>query len=116
MINCPHCHSAALIKAGHHPSGSQRYQGQAGQRVHTPEPHPNGGGAELRAPALRLDREGMGWRRIGRVLKVPPQSSSNWINAAEPQLNPTPPQPRAAAVIELDARYTLVGQKKTASR
>ena len=116
MINCPHCHSAALIKAGHNPSGSQRYQCKACQRVHTPEPNPKGGGAELREQALRLYLEGMGLRRIGRVLKVHHQSISNWINATEPQLNPTPPQPSAAVVIELDELFTFVGEKKTASR
>lgn len=115
MINCPYCQSTALIKAGHNSSGSQRYQCKACRRVHTPEPNPQGCPTATREQALRLYLEGLGVRRIGRVLKVHHQSISNWINAAEPQLNPTPPQPSEAAVIELDELFTFVGQKKTES-
>jgi transposase-like protein len=108
MILCPHCHTASLVKAGRNPSESQRYTCKTCQRVHTPEPTAKGYLPELHAQALRLYLEGTGIRRIGRLLGVNPQTVTNWINAAAAKVQPTPPQPAASDVIELDELYTFV--------
>lgn len=64
--------------------------------------------------ALRMYVEGNSQRSIGRILKVSPQSVSNWINAYIAQLPPAP-LPQKPRVAELDELYTFLQQKKTRS-
>ena len=115
MRTCPHCHNATLVKDGLNASGSQRYLCKTCQRIHTPEPKPNGYPKDVREKALRLYLQGMGLRAIGRILNVNHQSVTNWVNAVSDKLEPTPPQPTAAEVIEMDELYTFIGAKKTKS-
>jgi transposase-like protein len=113
MDPCPHCQSPTLIKAGHNPSGSQRYQCKACHRISTPAPKPNGYTAAVRQQALRLYLEGTGLRGIGRLLQLHHQTVSNWVTATAAHLEAIPPQPSESAVVELDELYTFVGKKKT---
>ncbi len=64
--------------------------------------------------ALRMYVEGSSQRSIARILKVSPQSVSNWINAYVTQLPPAP-VPRKPKVTELDELYTFLKRKKTKS-
>ena len=115
MNRCLHCHSEALVKAGHNPSGSQRYQCKRCKRHSTFEPQAHGYAEATREQALRLYLEGNGLRRIGRLLQVHHQTVANWINARHATLPSQPPQPETAAVVELDELYTFVASKKTNS-
>ena len=64
--------------------------------------------------ALRMYVEGNSQRSIARILKISPQSVSNWINAYVSQLPPTP-MPHKPKVAELDELYTYLKRKKTKS-
>ena len=64
--------------------------------------------------ALRMYLEGSSLRSIARILKISPQSVSNWINAYVAQLPPAP-VPQKPKVAELDELYTFLQQKKTKS-
>ena len=64
--------------------------------------------------ALRMYVEGSSQRSIARILKISPQSVSNWINAYISKLPPAP-MPNKPMVAELDELYTFLNQKKTKS-
>lgn len=64
--------------------------------------------------ALRMYVEGSSQRSIARVLKVSPQSVSNWITAYVSKL-PAVPVPQKPKVAELDELYTFLKRKKTKS-
>ena len=100
------------MKAGFNSSGSQRYKcGECG-RAHTPEAKEKGYSKETRQLALRMYVEGNSQRSIARILKIGPQSVSNWINAYVAQLPPAP-VPHKPQVAELDELYTFLKRKKT---
>jgi transposase len=69
---------------------------------------------EIRLLALRMYVEGSSQRSIARILKISPQSVSNWISAYVSKLPPTP-MPQKPKVAELDELYTFLKQKKTRS-
>ena len=69
---------------------------------------------ETRMLALRMYVEGSSQRSIARILKISPQSVSNWINAYVSKL-PAAPMPDKPKVAELDELYTYLKQKKTKS-
>ena len=64
--------------------------------------------------ALRMYVEGNSQRAIARILKVSPQSISNWINAYVSKLPPVP-MPKKPKVAELDELYSFIRHKKTRS-
>ena len=115
MISGPHCHcSTPQVKNGRTRAGSQRYLCRACQRKYTPNPQPQGYGADLRRQAVQLYVDGMNLRRIGRTLGVVHQTVANWVAAHADALPAQPPQPNTPVeVAELDELYTFVGNKKT---
>lgn len=68
----------------------------------------------MRLLALRMYVEGNSQRSIARILKVSPQSVSNWVEAYIAKLPPVP-MPQKPKVAELDELYTFLKQKKTKS-
>lgn len=83
------------------------------RRYSTPAPNPQGYGDEQRRRALEFYLEGIGLRRIARLLKTHHQTIANWINQYHAKLPTTPPQPATSEVTELDELYTFAGAKKT---
>ena len=102
------------MKAGFNHSGSQLYKCGECKRAYTPEAKEKGYPKETRMLALRMYLEGSSLRSIARILKISPQSVSNWINAYVAQLPPAP-VPQKPKVAELDELYTFLQQKKTKS-
>jgi transposase-like protein len=102
------------MKAGFNHSGSQRYKCGECQRAYTPEAKEKGYAQETRMLALRMYVEGNSQRSIARILKISPQSVSNWINTYVSKLPPAP-MPHQPKVAELDELYTFLQQKKTNS-
>ena len=114
-MKCPTCGANwHQRKAGYNHSGSQRYKCGECQRAYTPEAKQKGYAKETRLLALRMYLEGNSQRSIARILKISPQSVSNWINAYVSKLPPTP-MPRKPKVAELDELYTFLKHKKTKS-
>ena len=116
MITCPHCQrSTQQVKNGRTPAGSQRYRCRVCRRKYTPDPRPQGYGADLRRRAVHLYVDGMNLRRSGRTLGVVHQTVANWVAAHADALPAQPPAPSGAVeTAELDELSTFVGAKKTA--
>lgn len=102
------------MKAGFNHSGSQRNKCGECKRAYTPEAKEHGYPQATRMLALRMYVEGSSQRSIARILKISPQSVSNWINAYVSKLPPAP-MPSKPKVAELDELYTFLKQKKTKS-
>jgi transposase-like protein len=102
------------MKAGFNHSGSQRYKCGECKRAYTPASKEKGYSQDTRLLALRMYVEGNSQRSIARILKVSPQSVSNWIEAYIAKLPPVP-IPQKPKVAELDELYTFLKQKKTKS-
>ena len=64
--------------------------------------------------ALRMYVEGNSQRSIARILKISPQSVSNWMSDYVSKL-PSAPMPPKPKVAELDELYTFLKRKKTSS-
>jgi len=92
------------MKAGFNHSGSQRYKCGECKRAYTPESKEKGYSQETRMLALLMYVEGNSQRSIARILKVSPQSASNWIDAYIAKLPPAP-KPQKPKVAELDELY-----------
>ena len=71
--------------------------------------------------ALKMYVDGLGFRRIGRLLGVNHSSVVNWVNAYHATLPPALAVSQDAAqagkveVIEMDELFSFVGTKKAAS-
>ncbi len=124
MVLCPHCQSSnRQNKAGKTRFGSQRYFCCACRRTYTPTPKPQGCPASLRQEAVRHSLEGLSQRKVGRLLKVAPQSVANWLFQAgaklqeiqaQGQMPEVPPELAALAegVMEQDELYTFCNAKR----
>jgi transposase-like protein len=114
-MKCPYCQTEEKqVKAGLTTYGTQRYKCQKCKRKYSPEAKQPGYPNEVRMKAIQLYLEGIGFRGIGRILKVNYQSVINWVNAYTAQL-PQADMPKEPKVGELDELFTYVGNKKTKS-
>lgn len=80
VYTCPVCQGTAR-KDGHTPIGSQRARCQLCGKRYTPVKKDRCA-PELRARAVQLAGEGMGFRAIGRILGVHHSSVSRWVGKA----------------------------------
>ena len=76
MFNCPKCTSYNFVKAGFI-SESQRYKCKKCGYFFTKKCL--GYDIEIKIKAIRMFREGLGFRSIGRLLDVSFQSVANWV-------------------------------------
>lgn len=114
-MRCPKCESEEKQhKIGKTVAGSQRYRCYLCGCKYTPAKKPRGYSFEIRQKAIQLYVDGMNLRRIGRQLKVNPQSVANWIKA-HAEILPPAPVPEEIENAELDELFTFIGEKKTES-
>jgi insertion element IS1 protein InsB len=74
-VQCPHCHSTEVIKAGKHATGSQRYQcqnGQCARRIFLLQYQDRGRVPEVRRQVVDMALNGSGVRDTARVLRISP--------------------------------------------
>ena len=74
-VQCPHCQSVAVIKAGTQANGAQRYQCQNGQcprRIFLLQYHDRGRVLEIRRQVVDMALNGSGIRDTARVLQISP--------------------------------------------
>jgi transposase-like protein len=74
-VQCPHCHSTAVIKAGKQANGTQRYQCQNRQcqrRIFLLQYQARGRVPEIRRQVVDLAINGSGIRDTARVLRISP--------------------------------------------
>ena len=114
-MKCPKCErSEHQHKIGRTDGGSQRYRCYSCGCKYTPVKKARGYSPEVRQKAIQLYVDGMNLRRIGRQLKVNPQSVANWAKAHAEHLPPAP-VPEKVENAELDEIFTFIGEKKTGS-
>ncbi len=94
-MKCPRGQSESVVKRGKNHSSSQRY-------------------LCTRRQAVEMYLDGHSFRRIGRNLRVNPQSVANWVKRAGERALAAPiPQPPTEddTVVERDELFTFVGRK-----
>src|SRR5262249_39815221 len=112
---CPRCGSRhRQVKIGTTHKGKQRFRCRDCGRRYGQNPTPKGYEPALRQQAIRLYLEQNGFRRIGRLLGVNPQTVANWVKAEEAR-QPPAPQPASTEIVEMDELYALHQKKGTIS-
>ena len=74
-VQCPYCHSTAVIKAGKQANGTQRYQcpnGRCARRIFLLQYQDRGRIPEIRRQVVALALNGSGIRDTARVLRMSP--------------------------------------------
>jgi transposase-like protein len=74
-VQCPHCQSTAVIKAGKQANGTQRYQchnGQCARRLFLLQYQDRGRALENRRQVVDMALNGSGVRDTARVLRMSP--------------------------------------------
>ena len=75
QVQCPHCQSTEVIKAGKQANGTQRYQcqnGQCGRRIFLLHYQHRGRVLEVRHQVVDMALNGSGVRDTARVLRISP--------------------------------------------
>ena len=109
-MDCPRCGSKEHTKDGF-VSGRQRYKCKQCQYHYTVERNSYVKPPEIRQLALNMYLEGMGFRAIGRILKVSNTAVLGWIKKAGSAAT-LPVQEQPVEIVEIDEMHTYVGQKK----
>ena len=109
-MDCPRCHSSRFIKDGIS-DGRQRYECKQCQYHYTVEKRSNERSLETRQLALKMYLEGLGFRAIGRLLKVSHTAVFYWIKKAG-KTTELPVESEPVEVVEADEMHTYVGKKK----
>ena len=74
-VQCPHCQSTEVIKAGKQANGTQRYQcqnGQCARRIFLLQYQDRGRIPEIRCQVVDMALNGSGIRDTARVLRISP--------------------------------------------
>ena len=113
-MNCPKCTSVNKVKAGFN-NGKQRYKcKQCG--CHYTRSTPKGEPIEKKRQAVQLYLEGLGFRAIGRFLKVSHVTVQDWISRSAERLEKLVPlSPARAELVELDEIHHYIGKKTMTS-
>ena len=107
-MNCPKCNKNEFIKSGM-AFGRQRYLCKPCNYYYTVELKDN---TAIKKQALDLYLEGLGFRSIGRIIKVSHVTVYNWIKDFGRKLN-LDTCGEKAIVTELDEMHTYIKSKKT---
>ena len=74
-VECPHCHSTEVIKAGKQSNGTQRFQcqnGRCARRIFLLQYQDRGRMPEVRRQVVDMALNGSGIRDTARVLRISP--------------------------------------------
>ena len=110
-MQCPKCKTERFVKDGIVKS-KQRYKCKACNFRYTVIQKSTGKPLHLKRFALQLYLEGLGFRSIGRVLKVSNVSILNWIRQFGEQVKSLQSD-EPVSVTEIDEMHTYIGIKKT---
>ena len=109
MINCPKCESIKYVKAGFI-LNKQRYKCK--NCIHYFTINNKGCSKEQKRLALELYLEGLGFRSVGRVLKVSHVAVHNWIKEFGRKLSDLKSD-KAVEIVEIDEMHSYINSKKT---
>ena len=108
---CPRCFSVNRHKSGL-VLGRQRYKCKDCHYYYTVLQKSDVKSSSTRRLAFQMYLEGLGFRAIGRILKISYGTVYQWIKKWGGQLE-LPKRNDEIAIIELDEMHTYVGSKKT---
>jgi len=110
-MKCPKCGSEEYCKDGI-VKGRQRFKCKRCNYRYTVEQKSNIKSSNTRRLAFEMYLEGVGFRAIGRILKISYVTVFQWIKKWGESLE-LPKRNEAIEVVELDEMHTYVSQKKT---
>lgn len=110
-MNCSRCKSANFRKDGI-VKGNQRYRCKECGFRYTVEKKSDVKSADVRRLALEMYLEGLGFRAIGRILKISYGTVYQWIKHWGSQVS-LPKNEGAVEVVEIDEMHSYVMSKKT---
>jgi insertion element IS1 protein InsB len=111
-VQCPHCHSTEVIKAGKQGNGTQRYQCQNRQcdrRIFLLQYQDRGRILEIRRQVIDMAINGSGIRDTARVLRISPTTVIAIIKKSR---RISPRQPHVAATSSSTRRLRLGGTRR----
>ena len=109
-MNCPKCKSSTYCKDGI-VKGRQRYKCKACNYRYTVEQKSDVKSKETKRMALEMYLEGVGFRAIGRLLKISFVTVYYWIKDWGEQAASLKSD-NSIEVVELDEMHTYIGSKK----
>ena len=110
LENCPRCKGTSKVKDGVI-KGKQRYKCKECNFRYTSEDKTEKRNA-LKRQSLELYLEGLGFRSIGRFLKISHVSVYNWIKSYGEKIDNLRKK-ESSKIVEIDELHTYVGSKKT---
>lgn len=110
-MQCPKCGSEKYCKDGL-VQGRQRYKCKQCVYRYTVSQKSDVKPVETRRMAFEMYLEGLGFRAIGRLLRISYGTVYQWIKNWEKQIE-LPKRNEQIEVVELDEMHTYVGRKKT---
>ena len=109
-MNCPKCKSSQYIKRGKI-GARQRYRCKACTYQYTVTSKSTVKSEKIRRMALELYLEGLGFRAIGRVLKISYGTVYKWVKKWGEEISKLANQ-KEAKEVEIDELHTYIGSKK----
>jgi transposase-like protein len=110
-MECPECKKEKNPRAGF-AKGRQRYYCKPCNYYYTVSEKSNVKSSETKRLAFEMYLEGLGFRAIGRILKISYGTVYQWIRKWGKNLE-LPKRNEPIEVVELDELHTYVAQKKT---
>ena len=110
-MDCPKCKQTEHCKAGF-AKGRQRYKCKSCGYYYTVEKKSDVKSEETRRMALEMYLEGLGFRAIGRLLRISFGTVYQWIRKWGEQVD-LPVRAESISIVELDELHSYVQQKKT---
>ena len=110
-MNCPRCGSVNHCKDGIVKS-RQRYKCKDCYYHYTVERKSDVKSSDIKRLALEMYLEGLGFRSIGRILKISYGTVYQWVKQWGSTMT-LPKRNEDIEVVELDEMHTYVGRKKT---
>jgi transposase len=111
-MECPKCKNSQYIKSGKQ-GEYQRYKCKSCAYRYTVAKRKTEKPEEVRRMALELYLEGLGFRAIGRVLKISYGTVYKWIKKWGEKASLPVKQQEEVKKLELDEIHTYIGSKKT---
>ena len=110
-MDCPRCTNTEYSKAGN-VKGCQRYKCKRCNYYYTVVTKSDVKSPNTQRMAFEMYLEGLGFRAIGRILRISYDTVYQWIKKWSGQLE-LPKRNETIEVIELDEMHTYVGSKRT---
>ena len=110
-MNCPKCKNVEYCKAGF-AGGRQRYKCKSCSYYYTVFQKSDVKSAATKRLAFQMYLEGLGFRAIGRILRISYGTVYQWVKKWGSNLE-LPKRNESIEVVELDELHTYVGRKKT---